>query len=130
MIVRFLVWLLRYKKISEKDRTFVLNALLESIKSVPLRYVISTDNNRNIYVMGKPLSIEEALSLRDSASAVLNSKVRKLVQDQIRFKAIEDGYLKNYDPVKGVFYKAALWYSQQENELLEELSGEVVTTVD
>lgn len=124
-MIRFVVWLLKRKKLSEKDRLVLTNYLLESIKTIPLRSLITQDPNRVIHIQGVPLSVEQSIALRESAKAALNSKARQTVQDQVRFAAIDKGYLKSYDQTDALFYKAAIWYSQEENQLLEWLAGEV-----
>lgn len=129
MLIKLVIWLLKWKRLSVRDRTVLTNVLLESIKAVPLKSIISIDQSHNIYVMGQPLDGDQVVKLRNSASSTIHSEARRLVQNQVRFAAIDKGFLKNYDDKDELFYKAALWYSQQENELLEALSGEI-TPVD
>lgn len=122
MLAQITAWLLRRKKLSVKDKTVLLNAILDTIKAIPLQSLVAQDTNRNIYVMGKRLNDDEAFKLRENAGAVLRSNARKLVQDQVRFAAIDQGYLKSDDPTAALFFKAALWYAQEENAVLEKLA--------
>lgn len=125
MIVRLALWLLRSKRLSVKDKTLVVNTLLEGIKAIPLRSLITQSENGTILVQGRPLAADELIGLRESAVSAVHSKARQLVQNQVRFAAIDKGYLKSYNQDDALFYKAALWFAQEENALLEWLGGNV-----
>lgn len=123
MIAKALLWLYR-RSWSAKDRALLTTELLTSIDAVPLRNMITIDENRRILVQGKPLSPEQALSLQQGAQAALDNPSLKIVREQVRFNAIHEGYLKSLDPTRDAnFYKSALWYVQEEKELLQALAG-------
>lgn len=124
MIARLAAWLLK-KNLSVEDRGILVNAVMHSLDTVPLRAMISTDENRRVLVQGKLLSPEQGISLRESATSLLNNQAMKLIREQVRFAAIDQGYLQNEkaDPYRELFYKAALWYAQAEKELVEAIAG-------
>lgn len=123
MIAKFAAWLLK-RNLSPEDRSLLLTAVVNTIGAVPVKAIISVGENQQILVHGKPLALDQAIALRESAQAALNSYARALVHEQIRFAAVDAGFLKNEsdDRYRSVFYKAALWFAQQENELLKALS--------
>lgn len=124
MIAKLVAWLLR-QDLSVKNRGILMNAVINSLDTVPLRAMISTDENRRVLVQGKLLSPEQAISLRESATSLLNNQAMKLIREQVRFAAIDQGFLQNEkaDPYRELFYKAALWYAQSERELVEAIAG-------
>lgn len=121
-MIHLVTWLLRWTGLSSKDRDILFKEVMHSLDIPPLRAIISTDENRRILVNGKPLEPDQALLLRESARTTLDSFARKVVQEQVRFKAVDEGFLKSNDLETGKFYKSALWYAQEENELLRILA--------
>jgi len=123
MLARLLTWIIRIVPFSDKSRLELVNGLINRAGGVPIHSIITVDENRRILVQGKALSVEDILRMRESARTLLDSPLRKLIQQQVRFSAIDEGYLKSQDPTKtALFYKAAIWFSQQEDELLRGLA--------
>lgn len=117
----FIVWLL--KKIG--NRSVLERVLLESLETPPLRGMISTDESRRMTIAGRVVAPDQLIALKESAQNALDSQALKIVRDQVRFKAIDQGYLSALDPTKtATFYKAALWYVQEEVALLQSLAGQ------
>lgn len=123
MIAKLVIWLMGRKTFSEKERLSLVNAVLRNIDAVPLRALIDVDDNRRILVRGKLASTEDLIVLQQSADTALNSVARNLIHEQVRFMAIDKGYLQSDDPKTQLFYKAALWFAQQENDLLKQMAG-------
>jgi hypothetical protein len=123
MLARIIAFLLK-RDLSVKTRTILLNAVIHSF-GFPIKAIISTDENRRILVQGKLLTVDETVQLQESAYALARNPALRLIRDQVRFKAIELGYLQNVDadPYRELFYKAALWYAQEEKELIDGLAG-------
>lgn len=122
MLSKILVFLLR-KDLPEKNRLLLMNVILTALDAVPLRAAISVDENRRIVIRGRVVPLESLMQLRDSAESVLNSQARNVIHEQVRFMAIEKGYLQTANPTEQLFYKAALWVMQEENELLKQMAG-------
>ncbi len=125
MIAKVLVWCLKHFRFSEKESVTLTNALIHSVQAVPLHAIITVDENRRILVQGEPLDIEQTISLGQSAVALQQSTLLRLIREQVRFTAIDNGFLRNEkaDQYQESFYKAALWYAQQEKELIDALAG-------
>lgn len=127
MIAKFLVWVLRRKVFSEKDGLLILDAALQRIGAFPLRGVLNMDANNRLMVRDKVVSLDDIAMLRDTADTALRSPARKLVHEQVRFMAIDKGFLQSDDPKTQLFYKAALWFAQEEDNLLKQLAGDLST---
>ncbi len=123
MIAKLAAWLLRRKTFSEKDRIILTNAVIHSLDALPLRAIITVDEGRRILVQGKPLAAEQVLALQESAAAALANPAASLIDEQVRFAAIDRGFLQSDDPKTQLFYKAALWFAQERKNLLTQLSG-------
>lgn len=121
MIAGLISFLLR-KNLSIKSKTALVNAVIDRL-GVPLHAIISTDDNRRILIQGKQLSIEQTELLFSSAVALKDNYARKLVRDHVRFMAVDLGYLQSKDPEVQLFYKAALWFAQEEDRLIDSLTG-------
>lgn len=123
MILRFVAWILKYKSWSEQDRLVLLTKVMHSLDAVPLHAIITVDENQRILIQGKLATVEQLIALQESATSVLNSQARNLIREQVRFAAIDQGFLKSDDPKTQLFYKAALWFAQEETELLQRMAG-------
>ena len=72
------------------------------------------------------LSIADVTDVTSSQTVALTTNTTlQLVRDQVRFTCVENGFMKNEksDPYQSLFYKAALWYAQEEKTLIEALAG-------
>lgn len=77
----------------------------------------------SLYVEGKIVDYEKAIQLKASARAALGNNARKLVQEQIAAIAGHRGIVEGDTPEKLYFYRAALWWGLQEEELYRMLIG-------
>jgi len=84
--------------------------------------IISTDEKYQFLVNGKAIDMETAIRLKESASQVLNSFARSLIHQQIQRLAFVNGFHKASDIDQILFYKAALWFSEQEDILLKSIA--------
>lgn len=67
--------------------------------------------------------MEQTLTLRDSAKGALKNKSLQLIHDQVAFAAVSHGVHKLERTEQSFFGRAALWYGQQEREILLALAG-------
>lgn len=121
MIVSLIKLILRIP-LTDKDQTNLVNAVINRV-GIPLRNILAVDGNRRILVNGSPLSIEQTQGIQEGAYALLRNPTRKLIRDQVRFQAVDKGYLQSNDPKVQLFYKAALLFAQEEEELTRVLAG-------
>lgn len=128
MLGDFIAWLtvkaLKSKTLSGQAKMKVTNALLDNVGSLPLKNSIVFDEMGTIMLNGKPLEVDTAIAFRESALALQDSFARKIVREQVRFLAIQMGIYQGLSPDTILFAKAALWYGEQEDKLLSQITGQ------
>jgi hypothetical protein len=112
----------RKTKTSAEQRALILNFLLEKINALPLKDIISYNNDKTIQVAGKSLTPEQAIMLRESAIALKNSWFYRVMKEQIAFEATKMGINNSLDMGGVLFAKAAIWIQQQEINLIKDLT--------
>jgi hypothetical protein len=120
-ITKIALYLLKKNTLSEKNKAKVLGALLENIGALPLRTVIHFDEKGTLKINGKALSIEQAVALRDSAIAYKDSFAGQLVDEQLRFLAVELGVHQGITLERIIFSKAALWLIEEKKRIIDTL---------
>lgn len=107
---------------SLEDRTRCVTALLDKLNFIPYKDIIEADASGRIKINGRLLDYEKAKQIRESALALLDNQCRKIVKDQVAFRAVNLGVHNGDTPEKMYFSRVALWVIQQEDELVEILS--------
>lgn len=97
-------------------------SILKELGALPLRDMIITNQEGILLVNGRPLDLESARLLRESASATLNSKAFAFVREQVLFNAVKTGVHKAETPLQMLFAKAAIWWGQEEDRILRTLA--------
>lgn len=122
MLVDFICWLLK-RPLTSRDRTKLTNQILSTVGGLPLHAIITEDDGR-ILVKGVPLDGELAVKIRESASQAIHNKALEVVHEQALYLAVSKGLheSQNFDQVS--FAKAAVWFAQQERNLLHALARE------
>jgi hypothetical protein len=113
LAARFTAYLLRNTKLDLESKNLLTNVLLEKIGALPLHDIITQDGNGRLLIHNRPVELEEARLLRESARGVLNNKAIAFVYEQVQFLAITAGIHKNIAQEDGLFAKAALWQGQE-----------------
>lgn len=121
-ITKLTVWLLSWIKLSIQNRTLLTAQILSSLQALPLKDIITLDEEGNILVQGRRLKPEQELQLREAARGTLSNQARKLVHDQVLFRAVALGVHTVTTPEQMYFSRAAIWFGQQEIELLKILA--------
>lgn len=124
LTTNLIVWLIKSKRFSLQNRTKCISALLNKLNFIPYKDIIETDGQGRTLIEGRPLDFEKAKQVREGAKAILDNPIRKLVRDQVAFRAVNIGVHNGDTPEKVYFSRVALWVTQQEEELLEILAGE------
>lgn len=122
--VKLARWVLRRTNLSIEDRNLLTTCILDTLGALPIRDMIIMNPNGQILVNEKQLTVEGARALRDGAITALKNPTLKLIHDQVAFAAIASGVHKQETERQSFFMRAALWYGQQEIELLNLLAGE------
>ena len=115
-----LKWLLRTP--NNEMRARILSTALEEIGAFPARAIINVSIDGTISVNGKPVDFEYAMAIRASAKAIKESIAWNFVREQTAFAAVNIGVHNGDTPEKVIFSRAALWWSQQQQELFDSLA--------
>lgn len=124
IVAKLTVFALRQKRLSGEQKALVTSALLENLRAFPIRDIITTDVNGSLVIKGKVLDTEQRMLFRESGAALRSSFTRRLIHDQMLFKAINIGVHQGQNTDAVVFSKAAIWVIQEENALIEKFTGE------
>lgn len=116
------LYLLKKKNLSEKNRAKILGALLDNIGALPLRGTLRFDENGTISINGKELTVEQAVILRESVVSLKSSFARQVINEQLRFLAIELGVHQGVTLERIIFSKAALWILEEEKKILDHIA--------
>lgn len=122
--VDLVIQLLKDQRITGEDKARITAALLDDLLAIPIADVIKVATNGQVLINEKPLDIEQARAFREGCKALYDSSARKIIQDQIKYKAIKMGIYDGLTPDMIVFSKAALWCIQEENKLLSTLAAD------
>ena len=121
---RLVLWIFHNSHISLENRALCTAAILGKLNAFPTRDIISLDQNGTILVNDRPLDMEMARKLRESAKYVLDSTARRFVREQVLFKAINIGVHNGDSTEKIMFSRVAIWWGQQEDEFYKLLAQE------
>jgi hypothetical protein len=121
LLSKVIVLALRSVRITGEDKARVTTVLLSNIGALPFRDVFAYDLDGSVYVNGKKLSQEQLIALKESCKALNDSFSRKLINEQIRFIAVNEGVHKGLNSDMILFAKAALWVMDQEETMISTL---------
>jgi hypothetical protein len=122
IVTKLVIWLMRNTKFSTENRTLCTTALLDKLRAIPAHSIVSVDDSGRVYLNNKVVDAEKTNQIRQQAEDLLNHPLRQLVRDEVAFKAVKLGVhqANNIDEV--YFSKAAIWQTQQEEEIYERLA--------
>ncbi len=121
IVTKLTIWALKSKSLSGIQKTKVTNELLRNIGAIPLHDVITYDSQGSLIIQGRKIEFEQAEALMMNLEALKNNNARKLIKEQVAFEAIKLGLHQGETPEKILFAKAALWYAEQEQKLIDSL---------
>ena len=122
-VARIVAWWLSKATVSLEARTILTNAVLDKLQARHLHAIITSDEN-GVLVNGERLEYERAILLRESAKGALNNQARQLVRESVMSLATTRGVLEGDTPEKLYFYRAAIWFGDQETAHLRILAQE------
>lgn len=123
-LVNFVIWSLRTARIDGEGKARITAGLLNNLGAIPISTIVSFDAMGTLLVSGKPVDMELALQIKEGATLAKSNTALKLVNEQIKFQAIEFGVHQGTNQDLITFSKAALWIVQEQNNLLNKISGE------
>lgn len=123
-LVRTTIKLLNNTALSLADRSLLSTAILRKLGALPTGDIITVNESNEILVNGVLLEFESARALREGARAALNNQALRIVRQQVAFNAIKIGVHKAESDSQLYFGRAALWWGQQQDDLLMTLAGQ------
>ena len=121
-MLKLLLKLLKLKKLSQANKTLILNYLLEGVEALPINDVISYNAEGTILVNGQELTVEQAMRLREGAVALKNNWASNLIEEQIKYEAVKYGVHSSLTFDMLYMSKAAIWIQEQRKRLINEIS--------
>lgn len=118
---RIVIWFLNTARFSIEDRAVLTNHLLQKLAALPVRDIITLNDEGGLLINDRPLSVEEVVSLRESATQLSRNYIRKILREQMAFEAIKVGVHNSISNDTNFFAKAALWNQAKENEILQNI---------
>lgn len=123
-IARLAAWLLKNQRLSFENRTVLVTALLDELNLIPYRAILELDEQGKIIVEGEPLDVEQSISIREGAKALLSNPTDRLIERQIAFQAVTIGIHTGDTPERIYFSKVALWWGLEREKLRRLLAQE------
>ncbi len=115
----WLLGLLKEVRVTKKNKGRILSSLLDNVHAVQISEVIRFDEQGGIHLDGKLLSKEEHIAFLTSVESLSNSFALKYIRNQIARECVKIGVYQAMNEDQILFAKAALWYQQEENKLLQ-----------
>ncbi len=104
-----------------EDRSALTSALLGKLNALPIGdMIVFTENG--ILINGRTLDTEQAMSFREASVALKDNFARKVINEQVRYKAIDLGINKAQSVDTLMFSKAAIWVINELEILTDKLS--------
>lgn len=123
LITKLTIFALRSKRLSGEQKSMVTAALLDNLHAFPIADIVTFDKVGNLEIKGKKLDTEQKIAFKESGAALKNSFARRLIHDQIIFKALNIGIHNGINTDAIIFSKAALWILQEEKTLIDKFSN-------
>ncbi len=105
-----------------EDRTALITALLSKLNTLPIGDMIAFTQN-GLIVNGREMDMEAVIKFKEACGVLKDNFARKVIHEQIRYKAIEMGINKSISIDTLMFAKAALWTVNEYEILLEKLGN-------
>lgn len=125
IVSKLAVWALKSKRLSGEDKVRVTNALYDNLQAIPLRNIVTFNEEGTVMINGKILDLQQSMLFLDSARAMKESFARKMIHDQVLYEAVKMGIHNGLSPEMIIFAKAAIWFGQEENKLLNKIAPDI-----
>lgn len=122
---RFTRFMLNKSNLSIEDRNLLTTCVLDKLAALPLHDMITTNEEGNLLVSGRTLTVDAAGKLRVSAQMALDSYALGLIREQVRYTAITKALHEAQTPEQLMFGKASIWCMSQIDMWLKALAGKV-----
>ena len=124
IIAKFVVFILRHKRLSGEAKAICTSALLDNFNFFPIRDIITFDTQGTIQIKGRSLEPEQVKVFAESARLYKDSFAKRIIREQVAFEAVKMGVHQGLTPDMILFAKDALWYAQEEEKVLGKIIAE------
>jgi len=110
--VRLAKYLLTKGNLSVEDSNLLTGVELSKLGAVPFTEIVTYDEDQSLLIGGKPLTLDEAIHLRESAITALENKAFQIVCEQVTFLAVTHGMHKAETPEQMYWGGVGVWWTQ------------------
>ena len=121
LVTQKLIKQLEKANLPTEDRIALTDAIMHKLNALPIGDLI-TFTQDGIMINGRMLGVEDLLAFREATSVLKDNYARKVISEQIRFKAIDMGINKATSIDTLIFAKACLWVMNEHELLIHTLS--------
>jgi hypothetical protein len=121
IIVKIVAKLLS-KDLTLKNRGLLITTVLDRLSMLPLKSIITVNDNGSLVIRDKELDYEEMNLIHESAKALKDNRVYQLIQDEVLFRAFTFGlnHSTNFEQI--YCSKMAVWWGMEQSKLLNLLA--------
>jgi hypothetical protein len=121
---KLVIWSLKGIYFSGEDKAAITAALLTSLNAFPINGVVTFDATNTLLVNNKPVDMQSALLIKEGAIAAKSNTALNLINDQLKYKAMEIGIKQGMNIDQIIFAKAVLWVVQEQTNLITTIARE------
>lgn len=123
--IKLLLWLLPRAEFTQKDRALCTGLLLRNLGALPIRDIILYDEKKQqLLVDGSPLKANEAATIMEISRNILDNSLMNKIWNQIKYECLKRGVSEGNNPDSIMFYRAAIWFGEQERNWLRMFAGD------
>lgn len=123
-VVKRLIHQLNKADLSLEDRVALTTCMLSKLNVLPIGDTVHITEGRLI-INGKELDQEQMLAFRESSIALKDNYARRVINEQIRYKAVNLGINVALSLDTIMFAKAAIWCVNEEEILINTLANQL-----
>ena len=91
IIAKFVVFILRHKRLSGEAKAICTSALLDNFNFLPICDIITFDTQGTIQIRGRSLEPEQVKVFAESARLYKDSFAKRIIREQVAFEAVKMG---------------------------------------
>lgn len=122
---RLAIWIVGFVlklNLSVEGRNRITVHLLDTLHALPLGDIIAENEDGFLTINGRTLDMEKARQLQIAADAALRNQSLSLIREQVKYEASIGAAVKATSVIDLLFYRAALWWGQEEEKYLRILA--------
>lgn len=117
-----LVSFLFKRNLTLEQRNELITYIMKDLGSLPIHGIITTSDTGELLIGGSSLDIAKAKQLRESARVALDNVAMKVITQEVLYQAVVGGLHKSRNDFDLYFYRAAIWFGQQQEAHLKVLA--------